>query len=831
MGVSDDHSKSQQPASASLLKRLRAGREGLTKVLQDVWSKIPCRLLLGLLLAIYVLQWLDVFDLLPPPLRTHGSIYVDSPEVYTRERLVNDRYDQDWWLRKQMDLLDPLIIESKSGDFLQQRSATSGAITAGGTEAKLSGGASQISSSTSKSSESKPDLTFEQRLAIVRGIRDQLRQQILENMLDDRHDLTGNSIYGLKFDTTVIPGNNTHDRAFVEVALTHNNIFEKESVASQDTMPAHLRTFLDLKRERVHRRGGQIEWEPGEDWEKRKRNYEKQQKYYLEWLADLEERLNITASSLYRFMYGCRDHEQSITDRPGEDRDRFYPDLIGRTLHVVLGISKEEYQKDNRADSSLTPMSRPVIKLPRPWCDVMMLTVNSVSLSFDQSKRNCRDHIWFDVEQLTERFIARQHSQMWAAATAADAGEEMAEKDQLLGETLDWDWDLFVDPELDRIRRMMFSDPYRLAYRQLPSIFFEEYEEIDRADAETPPAAEPRAGLEVQLDSGLFNFVERMSESDAYSYAIFPKNDLVGVLEEVSAYLTGQSGAAKIELQKYLTESRAVSMMVGYGRILPEPSQDRAVRFGWVISPLGNMQPTLKSQLALVSVPAWIETLILDVTTGWIGAQGIPVTANRFETRINVPPDYEAFDSVFLRSAGVRRGPHIHEDRMDQQIDVIAGGSDPVSILIPGTRLWRSTTVTLGGQTADRIRVMPNMEGIVAEFSEGIDRPHCMRGNSLVSDPPQARSGAITGPSLVDRCQERLGTDRLEVKAIPLRVWTSEGVAEMSQPVCVIYDPGAENRAQTQEAALPDRNIPASIARPVPEDHSMVTPQLSRSWQ
>ena len=44
----------------------------------------------------------------PPvwPFLTTGRIYVESPGVYTRERLVNDRYSQDFWLKSQLMLLD-----------------------------------------------------------------------------------------------------------------------------------------------------------------------------------------------------------------------------------------------------------------------------------------------------------------------------------------------------------------------------------------------------------------------------------------------------------------------------------------------------------------------------------------------------------------------------------------------------------------------------------------------------------------------------------------------------------------------------------------------------
>ena len=39
------------------------------------------------------------------------------------------------------------------------------------------------------------------------------------------------------------------------------------------------------------------------------------------------------------------------------------------------------------------------------------------------------------------------------------------------------------------------------------------------------------------------------------------------------------------------------------------------------------------------------------------------------------------------------------------------------SIVIPGLRLWRSAMVTVGSERADRITVLPNMRGIIAEFS------------------------------------------------------------------------------------------------------------------
>ena len=42
------------------------------------------------------------FGFVWPGTGTFGVIHVDSPEIYTRERLVNDRYDQDHWLRQKL---------------------------------------------------------------------------------------------------------------------------------------------------------------------------------------------------------------------------------------------------------------------------------------------------------------------------------------------------------------------------------------------------------------------------------------------------------------------------------------------------------------------------------------------------------------------------------------------------------------------------------------------------------------------------------------------------------------------------------------------------------
>ena len=65
----------------------------LFSALKTHWS--PILLTVGVaLFAIYLLVDKNIF--VP---RTEGMIFIETPQIYTRERLVNDRFVQESWLR------------------------------------------------------------------------------------------------------------------------------------------------------------------------------------------------------------------------------------------------------------------------------------------------------------------------------------------------------------------------------------------------------------------------------------------------------------------------------------------------------------------------------------------------------------------------------------------------------------------------------------------------------------------------------------------------------------------------------------------------------------
>ena len=127
-------------------------------------------------------------------------------------------------------------------------------------------------------------------------------------------------------------------------------------------------------------------------------------------------------------------------------------------------------------------------------------------------------------------------------------------------------------------------------------------------------------------------------------------------------------------------------------------------------------------------------------------------------TRMSValPPDYEAIDTLVV--GGTRRQGPVIDDLYFAARKPVVRACESAEILIPGERLWRSTSVTLGGQIANKITVLPDMRGIVATFER-------------VGLPAGARAGEPIAETLV--------------------VWTSEGRDEVPEKVAILFTPAA----------------------------------------
>ncbi|MDF2235342.1 hypothetical protein P2H44_22515 [Albimonas sp. CAU 1670] len=785
------------------------------------------------------------------PFKTYGAIYVDSPEVYTRERLVNDRYDQDHWLRNQLQALDldPTLIARMIGESL-----TMDARAPAQAQGAAAGGPAPAGEVSLR------ELDFSDKFTIISGVRDRIRQMILENMLDDRHDLLGNTMYGFKFDTTVLPGANTVDRAFVRVHVSIERFFAPGDPSSAvPGLAPHLSAALQTS---------------GPD-RTRLAAYDE---HYANWLANIEIRLNNFIAGYYALnapgcpskdswapagaigkeiavhrdslrvqearLRGARETAEKADEelltleleaqrqgggaaphaRPADPLAAAPVDPLAQARKAADDARAEVEQLERLVERSHVAIGRLLLTRDRSLVDdvtvralqtVLSIPTDVIQASIDESEplRDPRmlqtDELdlrepepwrrFFDLvrkEVLTDcgprpQFLVRKAQDTLYMIAADETGEfpdwarpyyypvRTASAMQAdVGEGRSWD-DAFVAVSYDGQLNSLDEYAALVPRFNFPAAYLAEARARDEThkfcqepqfDLAGCPAG--RAVEAYTVNGGLFNLIEQLAKQDAYSYAIFPKSDAEGVLLrrklEARAGLGGWLGLGRASDEQ---AADASAVLVGFGdsRIEEEGKGDgdgKAIEFGWVIAPPDGGDPVQRTQMALISVPAWADEVNFEVTTGWLDDDSREtIDVSTYPVRVPLPPDFEALDIVIWGGAlDVQRRPIILDDFMDPPHGaMVLEACQPAAILIPGTRLWRSTAVTLGGQTASRIRVLPNMDGIVAEF------------------------GPVAPPG---RRADDGGEQRI------LRVWTSEGSATSAKEIRVLMPEGVDRRCE-----------------------------------
>jgi hypothetical protein len=178
--------------------------------------------LAALLLLILAAASLPAFSPLAPgslwpwEKQLDGLVVVDSPEVYTRERLVNDRFMQTTWLLEQLDRYEPAAEFQELSQTIRQRSLRAGlGLSDGGTDAT----AEAVGGGQSPEGGTTPGASAIDRFRNEQSYRTEVRQAVLETMLDDRHDLQGNTLYMLKFDASIIPPRRIRHRNFAVISV------------------------------------------------------------------------------------------------------------------------------------------------------------------------------------------------------------------------------------------------------------------------------------------------------------------------------------------------------------------------------------------------------------------------------------------------------------------------------------------------------------------------------------------------------------------------------------------------------------------------------------
>ena len=155
---------------------------------------------------------------------------MDTPEVYSRERLVKDRFLQDAWLREKLNDIPTHGIQGSMG--VSRRTDTAVAISAGTKPPTPAAGQVAPLDKANEAGDT-PVEQFRDAMAY----REEVRNEILENQLDDRHDIAGNTLYRLKFDATVLPLHDTSAYAMVEVTISGSSIWNTGGQNEKRSIP------------------------------------------------------------------------------------------------------------------------------------------------------------------------------------------------------------------------------------------------------------------------------------------------------------------------------------------------------------------------------------------------------------------------------------------------------------------------------------------------------------------------------------------------------------------------------------------------------------------
>jgi hypothetical protein len=341
-------------------------------------------------------------------------------------------------------------------------------------------------------------------------------------------------------------------------------------------------------------------------------------------------------------------------------------------------------------------------------------------------------------------------------------------------------------------------------------------------------------GSDKNLYSPLTKFIESLNRgTDAFAYSVTPKNlteNISTAAETRDAFelmfrTASDNNQIANMLRQRAEQNQAIvahPIVVGFGTPSVAQLQSgggdqstsgiRDIDFGWIVAPRSRVTGDFEQidgqypLTAFISVPAWWRTVEVDIGVCWLSR----TSSAELRVAADICPDAQRTKpnaiTVRLPSAipeisrklgfDVVQQPSLYEPR---QKELVVG--TPGALLLEGARLWRSTEVTAGSQRAEKISVLPNMEGILAEFK-------CVL-------PPAGQRQTRQNTQVTD--------DRTQIITMDwVRVWTSEGVTEPIPLAFVWPDEwesllaNCQNPQPSQTAAQATSNAAAQNAKQNP---------------
>lgn len=778
---------------------------------------------------------------------TYGVISVDSPQVYTRERLVNDRFTEEAWLRQQLDWTQQLLDDKRFDAPEAKISSTFDAFVDLLVSMKAPGvgedntaasavqwpAALQTLQELEKASgiEQDPTDTFKR----ARNYRDAIRADLLQTQLDDRHDIGGNTLYRLTFDASIVPGSNTHRAAEILVALAPLDYDNPKEVDSETDNDPSL--ILDSAYESLYL-----------DWQKYLQitvtnaiEAQTDEFFATGTLAGVDGvalqgflvNQSMDASDGIDFFRQVPANGEKNTLDDGEKQARLQNLIYRFKDSYTEKLQQDEAERFAKGVLRVVQGSGvelSIDQLPTQLCQIIQPRLRKTSLCPDiESFGDPRDALSSAVQyaegecnRLKTGSFSAGYLEFPCPRTVSIEGtsfvelvllrqmrfvrnftSEMASKEASkplceflypnpLGCTADGSVQdraptrnlfridkTFVRRVLVEYVRAKLNNEVAVVRVEKP---VEEFFDVDEQGCGYGSCNLVFRPNDVKLKS--FKDALKRQVGMIFTYALDPSSKArpEDVESSDQALLRGEAGGraggagtgGAGRLGGGLRVSQGLEMrhqdvqVVGFER---PPAEAAKAEFGWVIragrgsgegGPFDRKrQEPLHHQLsAVVSIPSWWRALSVTVHTAWLEDGEDPRAAADPDTAArsckNQPPfqTCSAFE-VFLPGSvaevselfryEVRTEPYIDARALDtlgpQGLEVGRKGL----IVLEGGRLWRGTIVTVGHLKADKITVLPDMKGVIAEF-KCVEPPPGL-GYAFPSDKPPPTPNVVVWTS------------------------------------------------------------------------------------
>ena len=751
---------------------------------------------------------------------TKGTIILGSPTIYTRQRLVNDRLEQTSWLRDQLSLTQ----DDKAKDFLSidaivaQRATETASLRASNESQGTAKNAEKNSTGPgAEATRRMPQYGIEQttldRFIAMNNFRDQIRTQLMQTSLDDRHDIKGNTLYRLAFDATVLAGKHSDQLAVVKINLTNEPRAPENDRSYIYTYDDWVDYIKDTVRRAVLATEKSIAGPYGDPL-----NYpgatSNEPLLLLPVFANfgickalaavsvkIRDLLGDCDQGAVRENSGYSELSQAIEETARRSIVKEWQNYKNELLFVRLSLSKvidDEISASRSSkpsgnnnipvydktavidqiiyDCSLNQNSKPakatiqvdgqIIELSAP-CQIPPATISdpiwsilkiyfeikmALSISAVSTKdvddaavagSNIKD--WFDtihnkasrndyVEMLEEKeqkyrvidCIAAEFYK-WLFTDYRRWSGKSQFSNYLNLDVIGWE-DASCEMKISKRPESLVDGPYFVGKSHAPSDI---------------PWMKLRDDLNMENETFVYsvepkNFIQHVSETmDARQIM---ELDLSGRGEALSRTVQAAISAGKDREQRLEEiQDHAVILPLGEGVQSATGAKREgpySLFFGWVIAPRIRGDKTehidgVYPLAAVISVPSWWQSVNVDYSMCWISSDSLepgrkpgslwdPETIDKICDADSGPPRHDVIrlpytESEISRKLGFELIPQPQLD--DPQQKQILRVGHPGDLLLTGGRLWRGSEVYLNSQKANRITVLPDMNGIVAHFN------------------------------------------------------------------------------------------------------------------